>query len=81
MVCGFLVLLGLWSRFSVPLLIIIATAILGTKLLELSRPAPGCWHTINDAGIDFAMLCSLIFLILAGVATRSVAPQKKAGSL
>src|ERR1700741_1998176 len=36
-VCGFLVLLGLWTRAaSVPLLIIITTAIATTKIPELS---------------------------------------------
>jgi putative oxidoreductase len=66
-VCGLLVLLGLWTRAaSVPLLIIITTAIVTTKLPELSRPAQGFWYMVSDARTDFAMLCSLVFLILAG---------------
>jgi len=66
-VCGFLVLAGLWTRAaSIPLLIIIVTAIATTKLPELSRPTQGLWYMVSDARTDFAMLCSLVFLILAG---------------
>jgi putative oxidoreductase len=66
-VCGLLVLFGLWTRVaSIPLLIIITTAIVTTKLPELSRPAQGFWYMVGDARTDFAMLCSLLFLILAG---------------
>jgi uncharacterized membrane protein YphA (DoxX/SURF4 family) len=65
--CGFLVLVGLFTRAaSIPLLIIICTAIVTTKLPELSRPAQGFWFIVSDARTDFAMLCSLIFLLLAG---------------
>jgi putative oxidoreductase len=66
-ICGLLVLAGLWTRAaSVPLLIIITTAIVTTKLPELSRPTQGFWYMVSDARTDFAMLCSLVFLILAG---------------
>ena len=66
-VCGGLVLLGLWTRMaSIPLLIIITTAIVTTKLPELSRPSQGFWYMVSDARTDFAMLCSLLFLIFAG---------------
>lgn len=65
--CGFLVLLGLWSRLAaVPLLIIITTAIATTKIPELFRSGQGFWYMVSDARADFAMLCSLIFLIVAG---------------
>src|SRR5579863_5552239 len=64
-VCGFLVLLGLWTRAAaVPLLIVIMTAIATTKIPELSRANQGFWYMVSDARTDFAMLCSLIFLIL-----------------
>jgi len=66
-ICGFLVLIGLWTRAaSLPLLIIITTAIVTTKLPELTRATQGFWFMVSDARTDFAMLCSLIFLILAG---------------
>jgi len=66
-VCGFLVLLGLWTRASaVPLLIVITTAIATTKIPELSRANQGFWYMVSDARTDFAMFCSLLFLILLG---------------
>lgn len=80
-VCGFLVLIGLWTRAAaVPLLIIIVTAIVTTKIPELSRPAQGFWYMVSDARTDFAMLCSLIFLILAGEGMWSVTGRRKASS-
>jgi len=66
-VCGALVLVGLWTRASaVPLLIVIATAIATTKLPELFRASQGFWYMISDARTDFAMFCSLLFLIAVG---------------
>jgi uncharacterized membrane protein YphA (DoxX/SURF4 family) len=66
-VCGLLVLIGLWTRAAaVPLLIVIATAIATTKIPELFRPNQGFWYMVSDARTDFAMLCSLLFLISAG---------------
>ena len=88
-ICGLLVLLGLRTRASsVPLLIIICTAIATTKFPELTRPAQGFWFMVSDARTDFAMLCSLIFLIISGggalsldsrlEAARASTPQKGA---
>ena len=66
-VCGLLLLLGLWTRAAaVPLLIVILTAIATTKIPELSRSNQGFWFMVSDARADFAMLCSLIFLIMMG---------------
>ena len=66
-VCGFLVLLGLWTRAAaVPLLIVISTAIATTKIPELFRANQGFWYMVSDARTDFAMFCSLVFLILVG---------------
>src|SRR5579862_399461 len=63
--CGLLVLLGLWTRAAaVPLLIVISTAIATTKIPELFRAGQGFWFMVSDARTDFAMLCSLIFLII-----------------
>lgn len=65
--CGSLVLLGLWTRAaSLPLLIVIATAVATTKIPELFRANQGLWYMISDARTDFAMLCSLLFLISVG---------------
>ncbi len=72
--CGALVLLGLATRIAaVPLLIIICTAIATTKIPELTRPAQGFWFMVSDARADFAMLCSLIFLIANGAGPLSLA--------
>jgi len=66
-VCGFLLLLGLWTRAAaVPLLIVISTAFATTKIPELFRGNQGFWYMVSDARTDFAMFCSLLFLILAG---------------
>lgn len=65
--CGILVLLGLWTRLvSIPLLIVITTAIATTKVPELFRANQGFWYMVSDARTDFAMFCCLLFLISAG---------------
>ena len=66
-VCGLCVLLGFWTRLaSVPLLIVITTAIATTKIPELFRANQGFWLMVSDARTDFAMFCSLLFLLSAG---------------
>ena len=66
-VCGFFLLLGLWTRAAaVPLLIVISTAIVTTKVPELFRASQGFWYMVSDARTDFAMFCSLVFLIFVG---------------
>ena len=66
-VCGGLVLLGLWTRAaSVPLLIVISTAIATTKVPELFHPNQGFWYMVSDARTDVAVFCCLLFLILHG---------------
>ncbi|HQT93727.1 MAG TPA: DoxX family protein [Thermoanaerobaculaceae bacterium] len=65
--CGFLIVLGLATRLAaVPLLAVILTAIATTKLPELLRAGQGFWFMVSDARADFAMLCSLLFLLLSG---------------
>lgn len=78
-VCGFLVLIGLWTRAAaVPLLIVISTAIATTKIPELFRPNQGFWFAVSDARTNFSMLCSLIFLIIMGAGAWSVdAPRNR----
>ncbi len=66
-ICGFLVLIGLITRIAaIPLLIVICTAIATTKIPELARLNQGFWFMVSDARADFAMLMSLLFLIIAG---------------
>ncbi|MBV8772734.1 MAG: DoxX family protein [Deltaproteobacteria bacterium] len=71
--CGFLVLIGLFTRLaSIPLLIVILTAIVTTKMPELSHANQGFWFMISDARTDFAMTMSLLFLLVAGGGTWSL---------
>ena len=77
-VCGVLVLLGLWTRVSaVPLLIVIATAIATTKVPELFRAGQGFWYMVSDARTDFAMFCSLLFLISLGGGAWSLDARRR----
>jgi len=79
-VCGALVLLGLWTRAAaVPLLIVISTAIVTTKIPELSRPNQGFWFMVSDARTDFAMFCSLLFLIASGGGAWSLDALRRSG--
>ena len=72
-VCGFLVLLGLLTKLaSIPLLIIILTAIVTTKVPELFRPDQGFWFMVSDVRTDFAMTMSLLFLISVGAGAWSL---------
>jgi uncharacterized membrane protein YphA (DoxX/SURF4 family) len=72
-ICGFLVLIGLVTRLaSIPLLIVICTAIATTKIPELSRANQGFWFMVSDARTDFAMLMSLLFLLCAGAGLWSL---------
>ena len=65
--CGALVLVGLLTRIAtIPLLIVISTAIGTTKIPELFRSGQGFWFMVSDARADFAMLCCLVFLLSVG---------------
>ena len=71
--CGFLVLIGLFTRIaSIPILIVIQTAIATTKIPELFRPDPDFWFMVSDAMTDFAMTMSLLFLIGVGAGRWSL---------
>ncbi len=77
-ICGLLVLAGLWTRLAaIPVLIIICTAIVTTKLPELSRVGQGFWFMVSDARTDFAMLMCLLFLLLSGPFTLSQHSRKE----
>jgi len=66
-ICGLFVLVGLLTRLaSIPLLIVILTAIATTKIPELFHPNQGFWFMVSDARTDFAMTMSLLFLISVG---------------
>src|SRR5580693_786683 len=64
-VCGALVILGLWTRFaSVPLLVVIGVAIATTKIPILHHG--GVWAMLHEARADFSMVLGLLFLIVVG---------------
>ena len=66
-VCGLFVLAGIFTRLAaIPLLAIISTAIITTKLPELARSGQGFWFMVSDARADFAMLMCLLFLLVSG---------------
>lgn len=82
MLCGILVLTGLFTRCAaVPLLVVICTAIVTTKVPELGRPEQGFWFMVSDARTDFAMLCSLLFLVLSGPGRLSIDAKLSSGAI
>jgi uncharacterized membrane protein YphA (DoxX/SURF4 family) len=70
-ICGIMLLLGLLTRLSsVPLLIIMATAIVTTKIPKLYND--GFWTMAHDSRTDFAMTLLLIYLIIYGAGKLSM---------
>ncbi|HAZ07353.1 MAG TPA: DoxX family protein [Elusimicrobia bacterium] len=64
-VCGALLLLGLFSRLAVmPLLAVIGTALVTTKVPMLLKD--GFWKAAHESRTDWSMLLSLLFLLVAG---------------
>lgn len=64
-ICGSLVLAGLFTRLAaVPLFTIISVAIITTKAQLLS--ANGFWSMLHDSRTDWAMFLGTIFLIFKG---------------
>jgi len=64
-VFGALVIVGCCTRLAaVPLLAVIGTAIVTTKLPMLAHD--GFWKTVHEARTDYAMLLGLLFLLIAG---------------
>jgi putative oxidoreductase len=64
-VCGALLLVGLFTRLAaVPLLIDICVALYSTKIVTFAKN--GFWSTLHEARTDVSMLLGLIFLTLVG---------------
>lgn len=64
-VCGFLVLWGLFTRLaSIPLIIVISVAIATTKVPILLNS--GFWPMEDHARTDYSMLMGLLFLLVVG---------------
>ncbi|MFZ0962028.1 MAG: DoxX family protein [Terriglobia bacterium] len=70
-VCGTLVIVGLFTSLaSVLLLIVIAVAIATTKVPMLLNQ--GLWATLHEARTDFSMLFGLIAILLMGAGIFSL---------
>ena len=70
-VCGALVLLGLFTRLSaIPLLTIMIVAIISTKAKLLAED--GFWSMLHDSRTDWSMFLGSIFLIIKGGGKWSV---------
>jgi putative oxidoreductase len=70
-VCGSLLLMGLFTRLAtVPLLIDICVALYSTKIVTFAKN--GFWGTLHEARTDVSMLLGLIFLLLLGGGAWSV---------
>lgn len=64
-VCGVLVLIGLFTRLAaIPLVIIMLVAIATTKVPLLAED--GLWSMMHDSRTDWAMLLGSIFLLIKG---------------
>lgn len=70
-VCGALVILGLWTRLAcVPLLVVIGVAIWTTKIPMLHHG--GVWAMLHEARTDFSMVLGLLFLLTVGAGSWAV---------
>ena len=70
-VCGTLVLLGLFTRLAViPLLTIMTVAIYTTKVPILLKS--GVWKMAHEARTDFSMLLGALFLLIVGAGAWSL---------
>jgi len=68
--CGFLLIIGLFTRLaSMPLLVIILVAIYTTKIPTFVHK--GFWAAAHDGRADFCMLMGLIFLLIYGAGKYS----------
>jgi putative oxidoreductase len=64
-VCGILVLIGLFTRLAaIPLIIIMFVAIISTKIPILLNE--GFWKMAHEARTDWSMILGSIFLLIVG---------------
>jgi putative oxidoreductase len=64
-ICGGLILLGMFTRFAaIPLIITISAAILTTKIPMLYEK--GFWAMAHEARADWSMILGLFFLLIVG---------------
>lgn len=79
--CGVLVLIGLYTRLaSIPLIVIMLTAIISSKMPILLNE--GFWEMAHAARTDWSMLLGSIFLLIVGAGYYSIDSyySKKSGA-
>lgn len=70
-ICGVLILLGLFTRLAaIPLLVDMIVAIVTTKVPILTHQ--GIWPFLHESRVDFSMFLGLIFLLIVGAGPASV---------
>jgi putative oxidoreductase len=70
-VCGLLLLAGLFTRLAaIPLIAVISVAIASTKIPILMKM--GFWPMEAEARTDYAMLLGLLFLLIVGAGVNSI---------
>jgi putative oxidoreductase len=75
-VCGALLLFGFLTRLaSIPLLIVIAVAILTTKVPMLAKS--GVWAAMHEGRTDFCMVLGLCFLLISGSGLLSLDAKRR----
>jgi len=75
-ICGALVLLGFFTRLAaIPLIIIMLTAIISTKIPILLES--GFWKMAHEARTDFAMILGAGFLLINGAGKWSLDARRK----
>ena len=78
-ICGFLIIIGLITRVaSIPLIIIMITAFISTKIPILVHK--GVWPWAHEYRTDFAMTLLLVYLLIYGAGRWSVDSKIEGGS-
>jgi uncharacterized membrane protein YphA (DoxX/SURF4 family) len=73
-VCGMLLIIGLFTRLAaIPLIIDISVAIITTKIPMLAKA--GFWSMAHETRTDYCMLLGLVFLLLVGSGSFSIDRQ------
>jgi putative oxidoreductase len=75
-VCGLLLVIGLVTRLAtVPLLVVMGVAFMTTKWPELMNK--GFWVFAHDDRTDFAMILTLVAVLLVGAGSWSIDGNKR----
>ncbi|MGA2905196.1 MAG: DoxX family protein [Candidatus Korobacteraceae bacterium] len=75
-VCGALLLFGLFTRLAaIPLLAVILVAIATTKIPMLAKT--GIWSMLHEARTDFSMVLGLVFLLIAGAGSLALDARRE----